>query len=288
MIYVANKKRGIKNIKIDFPNALILDITSSSPYKSAQKLSPFYPHGNIPIPGDSHGLVATCVEGIWQGLKVFEHCGIDTSVFQNNTMKGLKRTVRKYGKPLGHQYGVFSKEILCYADAKRLIYIPSYKYVLDHNPDAHRVIERIREKSKESDIVLLDYNINIDNREAAKPLSHAELVKMYLEGRYPSKPEDFIPYEADEIKKIKQQQKKAIKSHRNILSKEDIVTYDSKIHDIIKVTPRTTKEIIQLLHVDILSKDLSSYLKKQPGIKIQKIKGKNYFYINLEETPSLF
>ena len=73
-------------------------------------------------------MTAACVEAIWQGLKVFENEGIDLAMFRNDTMKNIKRTVRRFGKPLGHQYGVFSKELLSYDDAKRLIYIPSYKY----------------------------------------------------------------------------------------------------------------------------------------------------------------
>ena len=66
----------------------------------------------IPIPGESKTVTATCVEALWQGLKVFENCGIDLMMFRNDTMKNIKRTVRKFGKPLGHQYGVFSKELI--------------------------------------------------------------------------------------------------------------------------------------------------------------------------------
>jgi hypothetical protein len=50
-------------------------------------------------------LGATCVEAIWQGLKVFEKEGIDLAMFRNDTMKNIKRIVRRFGKPLGHQYG---------------------------------------------------------------------------------------------------------------------------------------------------------------------------------------
>ena len=103
MIFVANKKRRLDKIQKDYPGAQIFDITSSAPTIQGQKLSPFYPHGNIPIPGDSKGMTATCVEAIWQGLKVFENTGIDCAMFKNDTMKNIKRTVRKYGKPLGHQ-----------------------------------------------------------------------------------------------------------------------------------------------------------------------------------------
>jgi hypothetical protein len=36
---------------------------------------------------------------------VFEKEGIDLAMFRNDTMKNIKRTVRRFGKPLGHQYG---------------------------------------------------------------------------------------------------------------------------------------------------------------------------------------
>ena len=58
------------------------------------RLSPFYPHGGIPVPF-SEGYTATRVEGIWQGLKVFDNEDIDISMFLNETMKGIKRTVSR-------------------------------------------------------------------------------------------------------------------------------------------------------------------------------------------------
>ena len=102
MIYVVNKKRKLEKVKEDFPNAAILDITSTSNMRYAQILSPFYPHMNIPIPF-TEGLTATCVEAVWQGLKVFEGADVDFATFRNDTMRALKRTVRKYGIPKGHR-----------------------------------------------------------------------------------------------------------------------------------------------------------------------------------------
>ena len=55
------------------PDAIIADVTSHAK-DSLIKLSPFYPHGGIPVPF-SNGVTATCVEAIWQGLKVFEGAG---------------------------------------------------------------------------------------------------------------------------------------------------------------------------------------------------------------------
>ena len=50
MIYIENKKRKLERIQAQYPGADILDITSSSEQAYAKLLSPFYPHGNIPIP----------------------------------------------------------------------------------------------------------------------------------------------------------------------------------------------------------------------------------------------
>ncbi|MCS2764971.1 hypothetical protein NXV33_06425 [Bacteroides thetaiotaomicron] len=47
---------------------------------------------------------------VWQGLKVFEGVGVDFATFKNDTMRDLKRTVRKYGVPKGHSKGAYSKE----------------------------------------------------------------------------------------------------------------------------------------------------------------------------------
>lgn len=207
MIYVVNKKRGIERIKKDYPNADILDITSSSDKKYAQLLSPFYPHGNIPIP-NTPSMSATCVEAVWQGLKVFEGVDIDISTFRNDTMRNLKRTVRKYGKPLGHRYGVGSNRILNYFEARMLIYLPTYKYVLDNIPEVRNIIDKIRERAKTNVIILLDYNTNSDYRDITKPLSHAELVKLYIEGNYPVYNSDVRPLSEVELKDKKKNDSK--------------------------------------------------------------------------------
>lgn len=182
MIYIANKRRKLENIQKQYPNAIILDVTSKANW--AQKLSPFYPHGDIPIP-NSGGLTGMSVEGIWQGLKVFETEGISRDHFNNSTMKGLKRTVRRLGKPLGHQYGTNCDTLLSYRDARYKIYLPIFKWTLENVADVRSLLERIKEKAKETDIVLLDYNINGDVDNLKSPLSHAALIKLYIEGRYP-------------------------------------------------------------------------------------------------------
>lgn len=181
MIIIESKRKKIENILKKYPHAIIADVTSQAK-DGLVRLSPFYPHGDIPVPF-SEGYAAASVEGIWQGLKVFENEDIDISMFHNDTMKGIKRTVRKHGQVLGHRKGVHGTEILGYVEAKHQIYIPTYRWVLE-NKTMH-IIERLRKASETKTIVLLDYNTCYGVDDDTKPISHAYLVKAYAEGLYP-------------------------------------------------------------------------------------------------------
>ncbi len=181
MIAIESKRRKRENILKKYPDAVIADVTSQAT-DGLVKLSPFYPHGGIPVPF-SEGYTAMCVEGIWQGLKVFESADVDVEMFANDTMKNIKRTVRRFGKPLGHRKGVNGTELLGYIEARKQIYLPAYKWVLENK--VANIIERLREASKTKTIVLLDYTTNCDIDNPKTPLSHAFLIKAYAEGLYP-------------------------------------------------------------------------------------------------------
>ncbi len=178
MIVIESKRKKPENILKLYPGAILADVTSKATDELV-KLSPLYPHGGIPVPY-SEGYTAMCVEAIWQGLKVFKHCDVDTSLFLNDTMKGLKRTICKYGAPLGHRKGVHGIELLGYIDARKKIYIPTYMWVLENKVKG--IIERLGETNRTKTIVLLDYDTNADVENPCKPLSHASLIKAYIEG----------------------------------------------------------------------------------------------------------
>jgi hypothetical protein len=182
MIYIESKRKKINTLIKKYPNALIIDVTSKS-LDDLKKLSPFYPHGDIPIPF-SNERTALCVEGIWQGLKVFETADVDEGMFVNGTMRDIKRTVRRFGKPLGHRKGINGIELLNYLDARIQIFLPSYNWVLMNKVSP--IIEKLKKASESRDFVLLDYATNCDILDLKKPLSHAYLVKVFVEGNYPT------------------------------------------------------------------------------------------------------
>lgn len=154
------------------PGALLLDVTSrgEDPWV---RFSPFFPHGGIPVPF-TPGRCSASVEGIWQGLKVFERSDVDPTRFDVKSMKGLKRTTRAFGRVLGHRNGVDGKELLPYLEARRAIYVPSYRWVLESC--VNDLVIELRDLARERDVVLLDYETNSDIQDLARPLSHAALV----------------------------------------------------------------------------------------------------------------
>lgn len=175
MIVIKNKRCSREKILQEYPDAVIIDVTSKGG-PGWEELSPFYPHGGIPVPF-MPGVTSMSVEGIWQGLKMFETGGIDRESFRNDTMKNIKRTVRKNGRCLGHFGG--EDKLLGYLEARQNIYVPSYFWMLENK--CQKRINAIRNVMKSRTVVLLDYDTNEDIENLSKPLSHASLIKKYIE-----------------------------------------------------------------------------------------------------------
>lgn len=177
-IIILNKRCKRENILKEYHDAVIIDVTSKGEGEW-QKLSPFYPHGGIPVPF-SPGVTSMSVEGVWQGLKVFENgTGVNIESFRNATMKGIKRTCRTNGRMKGHRKGVAGAEYLDYIDARKEIYVPTYFWMLENR--CAEQVRKIRIISQSRTVVLLDYDTNGDVENPAKPLSHASLIKRYIE-----------------------------------------------------------------------------------------------------------
>lgn len=176
MFVIENKRKDITKLQNDYPDAFILDVTSKSQDKWVL-LSPFYPHGSIPVPF-SPDWTSESVEGIWQGLKVFEKAGIDVKVMREMSMTNIKRSVKTLGNCRGHQKGVEGNELLGYLDARKQIYVPTYFWVLENR--CQELVKEILDLSSKGVVVLLDYNTNPDIDDLSSPLSHASLIIRYL------------------------------------------------------------------------------------------------------------
>ena len=182
MIIVQSKRASLAKMQQQYPDTAILDVTSRGPQPWI-RFSSFYPHGHIPVPF-SPGEFSTSVEGIWQGLKVFEHADVDPSRLRVTTMKGLKRSARVYGNVLGHRQGLAGERLLSYAEARRTIYLPAYHWVLTNC--VQDLLAELKTQSTRQTVILLDYETNCDLDDFTRPLSHAGLVKRYIEQNWPT------------------------------------------------------------------------------------------------------
>ena len=180
-IHIASRRRTAQSIAKAFPGARVLDVTSRGP-EPWVRLSPFYPHGGIPVPY-SPGVTSASVEGVWQALKVFEAADVDPRSLTVTTMSGIKRTARRYGAVLGHRRGLHGGTLLGYEAARRQLYLPSYRWVLEG--PARPIVDELRELRRECDVVLLDYTTNGEVADLSRPLSHAALVGLFVEDRWP-------------------------------------------------------------------------------------------------------
>ncbi|WP_027345708.1 DUF6939 family protein [Hamadaea tsunoensis] len=180
-VFVAHRRRGEKSLAAAYPGAAVIDVTSRAA-EPWVRLSPFFPHGGIPVPF-TPGVTGTSVEGIWQGLKVFRDADVDPAKLTQTRMTGIKRSARTLGPIVGHRRGLHGEDVLDYLDARRLIYLPVYRQVLDG--PAHDVVELLRSRGRDGDLVLLDYTTNGDPADPRTPLSHAALVAAYLDDRWP-------------------------------------------------------------------------------------------------------
>jgi hypothetical protein len=176
---VKSRRASVEKLLAQHAGASVVDVTSRGP-EPWVRFSPFYPHGDIPVPF-SPGRTAMSVEGIWQGLKVFEKADMDPATLQITTMKGIKRTVRTFGRVLGHRAGLAEARLVPYAEARREIYLPTYRWVLEHKLAAEvAALRKLGEGGRT--VLLLDYETNCDIEDLSRPLSHAGLIAEIVGG----------------------------------------------------------------------------------------------------------
>lgn len=178
---------GKRGKQLPIPEGFMaLDVTSTAggPTKKLSSFHPYTTADGLPafaVPGID-GRRSYTVEGVWQGLKVFENEGIDEGKFDVQNMKCLKRPPRgKRGRVLGHFNGE-GQPLLGYAEARKIIYMPAYTELMDiYAPDA---LEDLYQLHLQQGLVLKDYFTNEDMHDLQKPLSHAAIVKKRLQAMF--------------------------------------------------------------------------------------------------------
>ncbi|WP_254549859.1 DUF6939 family protein [Catellatospora tritici] len=180
-VHVASARLGAATLARRFPGATVVDVTSRGEQPWV-RLSPFYPHGGIPVPF-TPGVTSMSVEGVWQALKVLDDADVDPSKLTVTAMRGIKRAPHRGGTVRGHRRGLHGTELLGYEQARREIYLPTYLFQLEQR--AADVVADLRALAQAGSVVLLDYTVNGEVTDLATPLSHAALIRHHLTTTYP-------------------------------------------------------------------------------------------------------
>ncbi len=155
-------KRNLSN------NLVAIDVSSDGLYPY-NLFSPdtHSPKIQIPVPGMEEEF-AESVEGIWQGLKVING-EIDRYLFHGKPHK-------REGQEGGHMY---KGNILRLEEARWSIYIPTYKFYLDHYVPEEVISSILIEQRSGKKVFVYDVNDNGDIRNP-QPLAHAAVLATHL------------------------------------------------------------------------------------------------------------
>jgi len=143
------------NIK-EYSNTIVIDLT-----QTRNKLSPFYPHGDIPIL-NTPNLCSNSVNEVWQKLCV------------------NKKSIELSPKNVIFRKGVGINEYWTYEEARSMILVPTYRWMLENK--AFDIVCKLREYNNQGrTLVFIDKTTNMDFADTSQPLSFAFLLKAYIE-----------------------------------------------------------------------------------------------------------
>ena len=171
-VYFLPKSRAKKFLaRTDLPPDVVTIDISSKATEEWSVLSPAFNHGEIPVPG-MPGKVSCTVAGIWEGLKRFENEGEELAFLEAEKPK-KRRVTKDTGKVVGYLYGteLLKEEV----EARRLIFIPAYTWMIKNAPAAREKFEELVAMSRTHTVHLYDGEESNDVH-SPKPYSYAALL----------------------------------------------------------------------------------------------------------------
>ena len=168
-------RNDFQSVHTQFPDAFLYDTSTHAPrardfnfVTDLREFSPFMQYGEIPVPGTN--LMSDSAEGVWQGLKVFKG-RTDPTLFS-----GRPRT--KKGRPQGHRFG---SEMLSYVQARKQIFVPTIRHMMEvcvpADPVAGKKLELIKERAQRGKRqYLFDVDSVKDVNDTSGPLAHSSVI----------------------------------------------------------------------------------------------------------------
>lgn len=179
---------------------LVFDVTHLGTHKHFSSRSPV---GNVPVPFSKNDVAASVevlrlsaalkmYQGIYEGLKVFEGSHkIDKSKLICRDPRRIPRKPKpEDGRLIGWRKGLKGYCLLDAWNARWSLFIEPYKSVLEDQ--LYDEVEDLRREisGQNKKVIFLDIHTNSDIYDLESPLSHAYLLKCFLEDKWPCR-DDF-------------------------------------------------------------------------------------------------
>eukprot|EP00026_Physarum_polycephalum_P006475 Phypoly_transcript_06518.p1 GENE.Phypoly_transcript_06518~~Phypoly_transcript_06518.p1 ORF type:complete len:309 (+),score=60.31 Phypoly_transcript_06518:763-1689(+) len=147
-----------------------------------KRFSTRFPHMHVPIPFMPENRVGSTVEGIWQGLQVYENEDTDGDYMIATKPRDLVRKAK--GEFKGWRKGLRGTGLLSLVDARKQILIPTYKHVLEKN--LKKEVQQIQEKREREGKVIVVVGeggeVGWDVEDEKVPFGAAGILKLHLLG----------------------------------------------------------------------------------------------------------
>lgn len=165
--------------KIEDPKALVINTCGQNDSSNRGDFTSWVWSNptNRAIEHKYEGLCAVSVECLWQGTKLFQECGLpDEKTLSGDWRRG------KAKKPVGAYTGIGNPILKTPGEARRKIYIPAFKNLIEHWMKDSVVQDWVlKARDHDGPVFLRDHDTGrgIDRN---GPMSHAWVLASYLNG----------------------------------------------------------------------------------------------------------
>ena len=220
-IIAADRRRSRISLIEEFGEVMFFDVTIEGDNPVLSRLDPRYPHGDLVVPFTDEKLKAASLEAIVSAFRVCEHEGADLTWLQKSGKEAYRRKPKELGALLGYQRGSFTdKPLLSEIEFRKLVYVPLYKWQLEHH--CQEALSILRDAHEKSDIVLLAGGCDRDICDVLSSISYPTLIAQYLLGTYPDSANGYVwkPYTQaehdDDIARRATQRKYRVMAQRSV------------------------------------------------------------------------
>ena len=191
---VGRHQIGSIMIKQDLQKVMLIDTYVGAPFnmRKFRPLNPFFTWQKpfLPVPG-CPAYQSRSIEAIWQGTKLIAGT-IDDKQFMTFPYKRPSEALRRIDRNFSYKNTnfIYNQEIINLAEARFLIYLTSYLFLLNSVVPQSLIYFLKRNIMQNISMLFYDWDENMDIMEVNESFSHSAILASWFKGTLQ---EDFLP-----------------------------------------------------------------------------------------------